>query len=66
MSGLLKEKEAAEILGVSVYKLRYDRWKGGGVPYVKLAAAVRYRPEDLNAYISSRIRKSTSDHGLNT
>lgn len=63
MTMLLNETEAAKILGVSVHKLRRDRWAGGGIPFIKMASAVRYRPEDIDGYINSRVRKSTSDTG---
>ena len=58
---LLTSKEAAPILGVSVAFLERDRWAGARVPYIKIGArAVRYRLSDLNAYIESCIRLSTS------
>lgn len=61
---LLKTKEAALILGLSKAFLERDRWAGAKVPFIKVGArAVRYRIEDLNAYIESRTRKSTSDTG---
>lgn len=63
MGKLITEKEAAELLGCSVHKLRRDRWAGGGVPFVKLAdgGSVRYRPEDIEAFVTARLRRSTSD-----
>lgn len=62
---LLTEYQAAKLLGCSVHKMRRDRWAGGGVQYVKLSdgGAVRYRRSDLDARITSRIRRSTSDSG---
>lgn len=62
---LLSETETAKILGVSVHKLRRDRWAGGGLPFIKLSegGAVRYREEDIEAKIESSVRRSTSDHG---
>lgn len=61
---LLKTKEAALILGLSKAFLERDRWAGAKVPFIKIGdRAVRYRLEDLNAYIESRTRKSTSDTG---
>jgi len=63
MTCLMNETEAAKILGVRVHKLRRDRMTGGGVPFVKMQAAVRYSSEAIQKYIQSRTRKSTSDQG---
>ncbi len=67
MSELLKEQEVAKMIGLSVHWLRRMRWSGGGIPYIKIAegpgGAVRYRREDVEAFIASRVRKSTSDQG---
>lgn len=61
---LLKTKQAAEYLGLSKAFLERDRWAGAKVPFIKIGdRAVRYRIDDLNAYIESRTRKSTSDTG---
>jgi excisionase family DNA binding protein len=58
---LLTTKEAARFLGVSKAFLDKDRWAGARIPYIKLGArAVRYRPEDLDAYITAQVRQSTS------
>lgn len=61
---LLKTKQAAEYLGLSKAFLERDRWAGAKVPFIKIGdRAVRYRIDDLNTYIESRTRKSTSDTG---
>lgn len=60
---LLDEYQAAKLLRCSVYKLRRDRWAGGGVPFVKFRGAVRYRRTDIDSDIAARVRRSTSDHG---
>lgn len=57
----LDEYQAAKILGVSVHKLRRDRWAGGGIPFVKLGGSVRYRRMDIDSVIASSLRRSTSD-----
>lgn len=49
----LNEKEAASMLGVSVYTLRQHRFKGIGVPYVKYGKSVRYSIADICAYFDS-------------
>lgn len=63
---LLNTKEAANFLGLSKAFLERDRWAGAKVPFIKISErAVRYRLQDLEKYIESRIRKSTSDLGRN-
>ena len=61
---LLSTKEAAKFLGMSEAFLERDRWAGARIPFIKVGArAVRYEVETLEAFIRSRIRASTSDHG---
>ena len=72
--GLLSEREAAKVLGVSPATL--ERWRLQGhsgekarapVPlFIRLGArAVRYDPDDLAAFIDAHRRTSTSDPGPN-
>jgi hypothetical protein len=65
MSVLLKEQKVAEMTSMSVHWLRRKRWSGGGIPFIKLGerGAVRYRQEDVDLFISNRVRSSTSDQG---
>lgn len=59
---LLTTKEAARFLGISKAFLERDRWAGAKIPFIKVGnRAVRYRFEDLQAYVSSRTRASTSE-----
>lgn len=61
---LLTTPQAANVLGVSIAFLERDRWAGARVPFIKIGSrAVRYRLQDLEHYIESCIRKSTSDTG---
>lgn len=61
---LLNTLEAANYLGLSKAFLERDRWAGAKVPFIKIGdRAVRYRMQDLENYIESRSRKSTSDLG---
>lgn len=63
-TSLLNTTQAAEYLGLSKAFLERDRWAGAQVPFIKIGSrAVRYRLHDLNTYIQSRLRKSTSDTG---
>jgi predicted DNA-binding transcriptional regulator AlpA len=60
---LLTTKEATRVLGVSKAFLERDRWQGARVPFIKVGSrAVRYRLSDLQVYIESRLRLSTSQH----
>ena len=58
---LLKDIEAAPVLGLKVSTLRRWRWSGDGPQFVKLGGAVRYRRSDLEAFIEAKLRMSTSD-----
>ena len=62
-SRLLKESEAAQILNLEVSTLRRWRWAGRGPRFVKLGGAVRYQLADINAFVESGRRASTSDAG---
>lgn len=64
---LLTTKEAARFLGVSKAFLERDRWAGARIPFVRLGTrAVRYRPEDLDGYLSNQVRRSTVDRRTST
>jgi hypothetical protein len=58
---LLTENEAAELRRQSVRTLQAERLRGGGCPFVKLGRSVRYRLSDVQQYIHTRIRNSTTD-----
>ena len=58
---LLTTKEAAQFLGVSKAFLERDRWAGARIPFIRIGdRAVRYRLSDLELYVCSRQRTSTS------
>ena len=64
MEQLLNTKQAAKILGISPSFLERDRWAGARVKFIKIGSrTVRYRLSDLESYIDSQVRKSTSDTG---
>jgi len=65
-SNLLNTKQAAEYIGLSMAFLERDRWAGARIPFIKVGTrAVRYRLSDLDAYLTSQTRVSTSDQGGN-
>ena len=50
---LLNEYDLACVYQVSVGTVRKWRYKGLGPRYIKLGGSVRYRPEDVRAYLSA-------------
>jgi len=59
---LLTTAEAAGLLGVSKAFLERDRWAGSRIPYIRVGTrTIRYRREDVEAFIASRKRRSTSE-----
>ena len=60
---LLTEQEVAEVLGVRPKTLARWRWKGNGPLHRKIGRKVRYARDDLENYIASSARRSTSDQG---
>lgn len=51
---LLDEHDVARITGMSVASVRRWRLRRVGPKYLKIGAAVRYRPDDVAAWIDSR------------
>lgn len=63
-TSLLTDIQVGRQLGISVATLRRWRLLRTGPTYTKLGASVRYREEDVRAYIESNLRGSTnSEHG---
>jgi excisionase family DNA binding protein len=63
MTVLLTEQGVAKLLQVTVKTLQAWRVRGGGPPFVKVGRCVRYRLEDVEAYVAASTRMSTSDPG---
>ena len=59
----LNTREAAERLGLSTRTLDRYRVSGDGPVFLKFGGRVRYLLEDLDAWVRTRRRKSTSDDG---
>jgi len=63
---LLTTKEAAEFLTLSEAFLEKDRWSGPKISFIKVGSrAVRYRLEDLEAYLKKQIIKSVDSSEKN-
>jgi predicted DNA-binding transcriptional regulator AlpA len=61
---ILRTPEAAHYVGLSASTLEKFRLTGNGPPYQKAGRKiVVYRTEDLDAWLASGRRKSTSDPG---
>ena len=54
LESLLDEHEVARITGLSVATARRWRLLKEGPRYLKIGSAVRYRPEDISAWLESR------------
>lgn len=62
MVQLVDEEQAAHILALRPDTLREWRRLGKGPPHVRISSrCVRYRLRDLEDWIESRLRASTSD-----
>lgn len=60
---LLTSQQAAEYLNLSTAFLERDRWAGARVPFIKVGTrSIRYRIEDLQRFIESRVMRSTSEY----
>lgn len=61
MLKMLRTEEAAKVLGVTKSTLESWRCRGGvELPFVQYGRAIRYREEDLDQFIESRVRQNTS------
>ncbi len=59
---VLNEKQASEYLNFTQRALQSWRLKGDGPLFIRISArAIRYRIEDLDAWLEDRLAKSTSD-----
>ena len=56
---LLNEHEVATSCSINVLTLRKWRTQKRGPQFVKIGALVRYRPEDVDAWIAERKAQST-------
>jgi hypothetical protein len=56
LRSLLNEQQVSKQLHVSLACLRRWRWLKQGPAFVKLGSAVRYRPEDLDAFVRENLQ----------
>jgi predicted DNA-binding transcriptional regulator AlpA len=67
--GLLHSRDAAQYLGVSEAWLSRERWKRTGPSFIRVGGsngrAVRYRREDLEAWIAAnRVTSAEGGHNV--
>ena len=60
---VLIARDAAEYLGIAQQTLAKLRWAGTSPPYFKIGRQVVYKRVELDAWLSTRRRRSTSDTG---
>jgi predicted DNA-binding transcriptional regulator AlpA len=58
---LLREEEAASFLDLSQRTLQAWRVRGCGPKFHKLGRSVRYRLEDVHAFVNENVHQSTSE-----
>jgi predicted DNA-binding transcriptional regulator AlpA len=58
---LLNTEQVAEMLGVKPSTVRIMRMQGSGPRFSKISSAVRYRIEDVEAYIEGVTFASTAE-----
>jgi excisionase family DNA binding protein len=61
----LNTEELARRLGVSQRHIEAMRLRGDGPPFLKLGRSIRYLAKEVDAWASSNLRRSTSDHSRN-
>ena len=61
MNFLIDQKQAAQILGLSVRTLERHRIAGTGPRFARLGRLIRYRQNDLIEWVDSKLRNSTSE-----
>jgi predicted DNA-binding transcriptional regulator AlpA len=61
---LLNQREAAAVLRLSERTIERMRVQGNGPRFVRLNhRSIRYRQQDLDAYVAACVRASTSEKG---
>lgn len=63
VSATMRPDAAAAFLSLSTQRLAKMRLFGGGPPFIKVGRSVLYRRQDLDAWLASLSRHSTSDTG---
>lgn len=57
---MMRQRDVAEMLGMTESWVEQVRLRGGGPVYHKIGKSVRYRIEDVMAWVGEQRRSSTS------
>ena len=60
---LMNQRDFAAYIGKSTAWCERARWAGQGPKFIKLGRHIRYRAEDVEAWINGNVRTSTTDSG---
>lgn len=60
---MMRTRAAAAYTGLSKSTLEKLRVYGGGCPYMLVGRVVLYDPDDLDQWLATHRRRSTSDNG---
>ena len=52
---LLDEQQTADLLHVSTHLLKKWRWQKAGPAWARIGRTVRYRPEDVKAFVEASL-----------
>ena len=59
----LNEVKVSKITGLALSTLRNNRFKGQGIPYIKVGRSVRYSLDDVVRFMESRKVKALNEEG---
>lgn len=62
---ILTESQASQVTGFKIATLRKRRWQGLPPRFMKVGSKVFYAEHDLEVFLESCVRTSTSDTGGN-
>lgn len=60
---MLRTRDASAYTGLAKSTLEKLRVSGKGSPYIRVGRVVLYDPDDLDTWLASHRRRSTSDNG---
>jgi len=62
-TSLFNQKTVALVRDCSTATLERDRWAGGGIPFIKINRAVKYRKADVLAWLEQYQPQSSTSVG---
>jgi hypothetical protein len=64
-ASLFNQVTVAQVRDCSKATMERDRWSGGGIPFIKIGRAVKYRKCDVVNWLAQyQLKNSTSEIGL--